>query len=183
MFKFFPLAVGALLAEAMLGSCSQSAATADPAATSSPEATVTTRRRESRADSLNGIPGHRFGEPLSAFPGIQLARGRRPGVQCYSYPAGTPGPGWFGKHQQAIPIVYYVFKDGKFASFQAYALGPNRALLREEAAFLFGPGTVGMKSTTWAGEQVRATYAQQFTPAGLAEVLTVDSRALLATEA
>ena len=64
-----------------------------------------------------GIPGHRFGEPLSAFPGVELAKMQHPGTQTYVYPKGELEAGWFGKHRQEVGFTFYDFRDGRFVSF------------------------------------------------------------------
>ena len=133
-----------------------------------------------RADSLGGIPGHKFGEPLSAFPGLELTSTQQPGSQSYHYPAGQGEAGWFGRRKQESPnefYSYYLFKDGKFVAFQAMALGAGRKALREQAAYLFGTGTQTSTTTNWEGERVLAYYSQAMQPgAGPSETLDVQSQ-------
>jgi hypothetical protein len=74
-----------LLVGALFSSCSHPAATTDAAETSQMEVPAAIGTRLSRPDSLNGIPGHQFGEPLSAFPGLVLAKSQKPGTQTYYY--------------------------------------------------------------------------------------------------
>ena len=172
------LATGSLLAGVLVSSCSHPDTT-ESAGTPASEVPVATRRQVSRTDSLNGIPGHQFGEPLSAFPGIELAKSQQPGTQTYTYPDGKPESGWFGKHKDTVPSVFYVFKDGKFAAFQAIAFGAGRQALQEETLYLFGQGQKNVTNTTWAGEKAQALYTRLVLPKGPAEVLDVQSISLV----
>lgn len=133
-----------------------------------------------RADSLGGIPGHAFGQPLSAFPGLELLPDQKPSVQTYYYPNGKGEPGWFGKRKKESPddfYTYYTFKDGKFVAFQAMALGAGRKALQEQTRYLLGTGTPTTTTTNWEGEQVLAFYSLINQPGrGLAELLDVQSQ-------
>jgi hypothetical protein len=129
----------------------------------------------SRADSLNGIPGHQFGEPLSAFPGLVLAKTQQLGTRTYYYPDGKGEGGWFGKHKKEVPSVFYVFRDGKFAAFQAVAFGEGREALAEETVFLLGRGKQHVENTTWAGQKAQALYTQTTLTRGPAEILDIES--------
>ena len=133
-----------------------------------------------RADSLGGIPGHPFGQPLSAFPGVELTPSQKPGVQTYYYPAGKSEPGWFGKRKKESPdnfYTYYTFKDGKFVAFQVMALGAGRKALQEQTRYLLGTGTLTTTTTNWEGEKVLAFYSLINQPGrGLAELLDVQSQ-------
>jgi hypothetical protein len=130
----------------------------------------------SRADSLNGIPGHHFGEPFSAFPGLVLTPGQgAPGTKRYAYPTDKPEAGWFGKHKKEVEYVFYTFRDGKFIAFQAIAFGPGRQALQQEATFLFGPGERRGLGTHWAGDKAQAFYSLRNLPTGAAELLDVVS--------
>jgi hypothetical protein len=171
-----------LLAGALFSSCSHPSATTDSAGTSKLEVPIVTGIRVSRADSLNGIPGHHFGEPLSAFPGLTLTKSQNPGTQTYGYPDEKPEAGWFGKHKKDV-FSFYIFKDGKFLAFQAIGFGPGRAALQEEAAFLFGRGKQNMDGTSWKGEKTQAYYTQQIMAKGPAEILDVQSLSLVEAQA
>ena len=178
MPTFSSLTIASLLAGALLSSCSHPSATTDSAGTSKPEAPVATNTKISRTDSLNGIPGHQFGEPLNAFPGLVLTKGQHPGTQTYSYPDEKPEAGWFGKHKKDV-FSFYTFKNGKFLAFEAISFGPGRAALQEEAAFLFGRGKQNVGGTSWKGEKTQAYYTQQVMPKGPAEILDVQSLSLV----
>jgi hypothetical protein len=88
-----------------------------------------------KVDSLNGIAGHTFGQPLSAFPKMR-AMPVSPGelTRAYVYEGSE---GWFGKHHKQVRTQFYYFLNGKFCCFMA--LG-NPTVLRPEATYLFGPG-------------------------------------------
>ena len=133
-----------------------------------------------RADSLGGIPGHKFGNPLSAFPGLELTANQKPGTQTYYYPGGKGEPGWFGKRKKESPnefYSFYTFKDGRFVAFQAMALGTGRKALQEQTRYLLGAGTPTTTTTNWEGKQVLAYYSVTNQPgSGLAEVLDVQSQ-------
>jgi hypothetical protein len=169
------LTIASLLIGGLFSSCSHPAATTDAASTSKLEISVTTGTRMSRPDSLNGIPGHHFGEPLSAFPGLILTKGQKPGTQTYTYPDGKPEAGWFGKHKREVPSVFYVFRDGKFAAFQAIAFGDGRLALEQETVFLFGRGKQHVENTTWAGQKAQVIYTQTTLARGPAEILDIES--------
>lgn len=175
MPTFSSLTIASLLAGALLSSCSHPAATTDSAGTSKPEAPVATSTKISRTDSLNGIPGHQFGEPLSAFPGVILTKGQQPGTKTYKYPDDKPEAGWFGKHKKEVPSVFYIFRDGKFAAFEAIAFGTGREALQQETLFLFGRGKLHMDNTTWAGKKAQVRYTQMTLAKGPAEILDVES--------
>ena len=178
---FFSLVVGALFTSALLSSCSQSSPTAE---FGSNDSTVATERNtSSKVDSLNGVPGHRFGEPVSAFPGIVLAKSQQPGTQTYTYPESKPEGGWFGKHKKGDLFVFYTFKDGKFVGFQAIAFGATRAALQEEALFLLGRGKQGIANTSWVGEKTQAFYTPKVLPKGPAEILDIQSLSLVEAQA
>ncbi|MGI4971775.1 MAG: hypothetical protein ACRYGH_22760 [Janthinobacterium lividum] len=129
----------------------------------------------SRTDSLNGIPGHQFGEPLSAFPGLVLAKSQQPGSQTYRYPDEKPEAGWFGKHKKDVPSVFYVFRNGKFSMFQAVGYGTGRQALEQEAQYLLGPGQQHTEHTSWSGKKAQAFYSPQTLTRGPAAVLTIES--------
>jgi hypothetical protein len=117
-----------------------------------------------RADSLNGIPAHAFGELRSNFPELE-AKGYQD-LDGYTYYSPKEGqqPGWFGKNAEHVRTVYRFYQD-KFASFDAVAQGTDRPLLAEEAAYLLGKGlpaspkdlAYGEAAVNWEGQRVRAT--------------------------
>lgn len=119
-----------------------------------------------RADSLNGIPGHAFGEPRSSFPELE-AKGYQD-LDGYTYYDAKEGQetGWFGKNAGHVRTTYRFYQD-KFASFDASAQGTDRPLLAEEAMYLFGKGlpeppknlAYGEAAVNWEGQRVRATLS------------------------
>lgn len=183
MSDFFLPTTRSLFISILLGSCSHPSNTIDSTGNSKQEGSETTRTQISRTDSLNGIPGHHFGEPLSAFPGLVLTKGQQPGTQTYNYPDDKPEAGWFGKHKKDVPSVYYVFKDGKFMAFQAIAYGVGRAALQEETLFLLGHGKQGVTNTSWVGEKTQAFYTPKVLPYGPAEILDIQSLSLVQAQA
>lgn len=135
-----------------------------------------------QVDSLNGIPGHHFGEPVSVFPGLILTKTQQLGTQTYSYPDDKPEAGWFGKHKKDV-FSFYIFKDGKFQAFQAVAFGPARAALQEETIFLLGRGKQNVTNTSWVGEKARAFYTPMVLAKGPAEILEIQSLSLVQAQA
>lgn len=130
-----------------------------------------------RADSLNGIPGHHFGEPLRNFPGLVLTPGQLPGrMPSYYYPAGRRSEaGWFGNHRKEVAATYYMFQGGQFAAFQATAFGPGRETLRQEAHFLLGPGQDSFEGPVWTGQVATAGLTSRVLELGPALILDVVS--------
>lgn len=171
----------------LLGGCTDSGSPTEKGggnATASTEAPA--RTRGTRVDSLNGIPGHRFGEPLSAFPGLVLAPNQAPGSQKYTYPDGKGEPGWFGKRKKEAPSTYftfYVFADGKFVGFTAISFGEGRKALQEQALYLLGPGEKFATGTTWDGQRVLASYTLPTLEMGPANQLDVQSQAFVRAQA
>jgi len=119
-----------------------------------------------RADSLNGIPGHAFGEPRSNFPELE-AKGDQD-MDGYMYYYAKPGQelGWFGKNAAHVRTIYRFYQD-KFTSFDASARGTDRPLLAEEAVYLFGKGqpqsskslAYGEAAINWEGKRVQVTLS------------------------
>jgi len=119
-----------------------------------------------RADSLNGIPGHSFGEPRSSFPELET-KGYQD-LDGYTYYSAKEGKeiGWFGKNTGHVRTTYRFYQD-KFASFDASAQGTDRPLLAEEAVYLLGRGlpespknlAYGEATVNWEGQRVRATFS------------------------
>ena len=133
----------------------------------------------SKVDSLDGIAGHTFGQPLSAFPKMRLLT-PQPGelTRTYVY-EGTAG--WFGKHRAQVPTQFYYFLNGKFCRF--VALG-NPVVLREEVLYLFGPGlTEGQYRLFWEGSRARAAYVEQARGLGMEGRLDVLSKPFEAEQA
>lgn len=126
------------------------------------------RNYGARADSLNGISGHHFGDPLSSFPEL-MAKGSRD-LEGYDYYTVRPGQerGWFGKNAEHVQTVYRFYQD-KFASFDASAYGDDRLLLTEQARYLFGTGqpqspkdlAYGQAAMRWEGKQVRVRLVNE----------------------
>ena len=163
------LPITALAGSLLLHACSQTApdASADPALTAGSAPTPTKRTMGTAVDSLDGIPGHTFGEPLRNFPGLVLVtKDEDLGLRVYKMPASRER-GWFGKHARDF-ATYYQFQDGQFALFRAVTTGidANRTAMREQALFLFGPGknrTDLLGGWDWEGEQARALYLERIT--------------------
>lgn len=137
-----------------------------------------------KSDSLDGIPGHRFGEPRGNFPELE-PRGFHglDGYLSYSLRENQPdAPGWFGKHADQVHCTYW-FRNDQFAGFSAVQSGPDgqRQLLAEEVAYLFGRGRLmstdfGQATTRWEGRKVVVEYTDGHGEARLA----VNSQAVLA---
>ncbi len=156
------LPLTALASTLLLHACSQASpdSSADSSLNSTP-APPTKRTTGTQADSLNGMQGHTFGEPLRNFPGlVLLSKDDELGVRWYQMPAGQER-GWFGKHAE-YSILFYQFQDGRFAMFEAVTTGIR---MREEALSLFGPGKdrhdlmggIGLGRRTGTGDVLRKT--------------------------
>jgi hypothetical protein len=132
-----------------------------------------------KVDSLNGIAGHTFGQPLSAFPQMRLMAPTPGGLtRTYVYEGNE---GWFGKHHQQVHTQFYYFLNGKFCRFMA--LG-DPAVLRPEATYLFGPGQAqGKYRLFWEGSEARAAYTEQARGMGMEGQLDVLSKTLEAEQA
>lgn len=179
---FQRLLTGPFLVGTLLG-CSHAAPDTPAAA----EVTAMTKPRTfgTQVDSLNGVPGHHFGEPLSAFVGLVPAQGPpTAGLVGYHLPDGSSQQvPWFAKHQAEVPGVFYLFREGKFATFQAIAYSPaGQAALMQEAAFLFGPGRQLGDRTEWAGERAWAVLSTSYLNARVVKVLKVASLTLQAEQ-
>lgn len=153
----------------MLSSCSSGTSDtpsdAFPARVPSPTPAI--RTAGTAVDSINGMQGHSFGEPLRNFPGLLLMeQNDELGVRWYKLPAGQEW-GCFGKYAKEYN-TYYPFQGGQFAMFRAIStdLGANPAVLREEICSFFGPGKrrKDLKGILeWDGERVRAIYSEKRT--------------------
>lgn len=127
-----------------------------------------------RVDSLNGIAGHRFGEPPSAFPRLHLELPTT-GMPTRTYTSAAT-TGWFGQHRAQVPDQYYTFLDGQFFAF--VALGAP-TVLKLQATHLFGPGQAqGAQQLLWEGSQARAVYSERAVGAGREGRLDVVSKPL-----
>ena len=156
----------------LLPSCAPPNPTA--AAGAAPAATPPAFPFGHRVDSLNGIAGHRFGEPLRAFPRLHLEPPDT-GVPLRSYTSGA-STGWFGQHRAQVPDQYYTFFYDQFFAF--VALG-DPAVLKSEATHLFGPGRAqGSHQLLWEGKQVRALYSEKAVGPGREGRLDVVSKPL-----
>ncbi len=130
-----------------------------------------------RLDSLNGIAGHTFGEPPSAFSHLRLLP-HIPGVpvdstQAYASEETT---GWFDQHRTQGTFQFYYFLHNRFYAFAA--LG-DAAVLRPEAISLFGPGQAqGPNQIVWEGKQARAVYSEEAVGPGREGRLDVLSKPL-----
>ncbi len=132
-----------------------------------------------KVDSLNGIAGHTFGQPLSAFPKMRLLP-PSPGAltRTYEYEGSE---GWFGKHHKQVRTQFYYFLNGKFCRFMA--LG-DPTVLRPEATYLFGPGQAqGKYRLFWEGSRARAAYSEQASGLGMEGQFDVLSKDLEAEQA
>ena len=166
---FMPVARLLFASGLLLASCSSPSSTTPPAAAAAHAATPASAAFSygARADSLDGMQGHTFGEPLRNFPGLVLiTKEDERGVRVYQMPPAKER-GWFGKHAKDF-ATYYQFQDGRFAMFRAVTtgLGANRTAMREEARFLFGPGkdrNDQMSGLDWEGERVRVMYSEKLT--------------------
>ncbi|HET9505655.1 MAG TPA: hypothetical protein VFO93_19075 [Hymenobacter sp.] len=133
----------------------------------------------SRVDSLNGIAGHPFGQPLSAFSNLRPLP-PTPGTltRTYSYEGKE---GWFGQHQAQVSTQLYYFLDGNFCRFLAIG---NSTVLRPEVTYLFGPGQAeGKYRLFWEGSRARAAYVEQARGFGMEGRLDVLSKAFEAEQA
>ncbi|RZJ92977.1 MAG: hypothetical protein EOO60_06580 [Hymenobacter sp.] len=178
------LTIAAPLLAATLVSCSQATPESDgTATTSATNQTTAIRTTGTRVDSLNGIPGHRFGEPRSAFPGLIAAPSEPGAMKRYYYLSSqTLGTGWFARHDKDFTINYFFVND-KFATITVTAYGDRRKLLSDEAAYLFGLGDhYKLDGVIWKGKEAYATYENTFTPQGPAARLEIGSESLAATQ-
>ena len=177
------LATVSLLAVALYSSCSHSSpdnVTSPPIGTDNAPTIPVKHTTGSKVDSLNGIPGHPFGEASVTFKGATPGESNITGMKRYYYPSSQPtrGYGWFGKHSEQI-ITNYYFVDDKFAYFVATAYGENRRLLSDEATYLFGKGDqFKLDGVIWQGKKARAIYTQPFSTSGPCAQLEVVSEVL-----
>ncbi|MCI1189872.1 hypothetical protein MON38_20815 [Hymenobacter sp. DH14] len=182
LHRLFAPATLLLLTSGLLTSCSSPSSTSPPAA-AAPETAAPAPSAfpfGGKVDSLNGIAGHTFGEPLSAFSQMRLVPSA-PGdlTKVYAYEGTT---GWFGKHHAQVRTLYY-FLDGKFCQFRAIGDG---AVLRPETTYLFGPSQQESKYRLfWEGGRARAAYIEKpqgFGWEGTLDVLSKPLEAALAAQ-
>ena len=157
--RFPPIARLLLASGELLAGCSYPSPTAPPAADAVKTAAFPAPAFPfgGQLDSLHGIAGHAFGEPLSAFPHLRRLP-PIPGVptRFFTYEGTT---GWFGTHRTPVRDQLYAFLDGKFYAFMAIG---DPAVLRSEAIYLFGPGQAqGAYQLCWEGSQARAVYTEK----------------------
>lgn len=175
-----------LFTGALLGSCTDPASKTEKADSQQPaaaEAPVTTRA--TRVDSLNGVPGHHFDEPLSSFPGLVPIGQKELGAQSYYY-AKAGEPGWFGKRTKEYSNEFYTrytFAEGKFVSFFASGKGDMRQALQKQAEYLYGPGVATPNGSLWEGTQAEAWTAPDNRGFGPATTLLVRSKAFARQQA
>lgn len=157
-----------LLVPAFVSSCSESTSEAGKAKDpeSKPEFPF-----GGKVDSMNGIAGHTFGQPISAFSDMKPLP-KQPGdvMDTYSY-QGTKG--WFGKNRGEVPNQWYDFVDGKFYRFRAIG---DAATLSKEVVFLLGPGMSESPNTFWTGQRARAIYTEKTEAFGRTGTLVVLSK-------
>jgi hypothetical protein len=167
-----------LLATGLLGACSPQT---DPATgvahaqSAAPAPATQPFPQGARVDSLNGVAGHVFGQPLNAFAKLE-AMALDPGdpIRRYWVPAAA-SRGWFSKHRREVPNQFVDFVDGQFYRFRAVG---EPATLRAEAIFLFGPGLVEGSQVFWEGARTRAAYSEKVRGLGREGTLDVLSKPL-----
>ena len=147
----------------------QPAAQTRPRAQAHPRAAARPRPKTlaygAKADSLDGIPGHHFGEPRRSFPELVTRGYRDPeGYVSYALRPDQEATGWFGKNTEQVQSTYWFYQD-KFAAFTAFTGGPvsQRQVLADEAVYLFGKGqfkgaAFGEATTQWEGKKVLVVY-------------------------
>ena len=171
-----PLTTAATL---LLSSCADSPSATDGSGLEA--ATKKTQQYPSggKVDSLNGISGHTFSDPLSGFPQMEAVPAN-PLVMTRVYDAiPAKEKGWFAKHSREVPQQYYYFLDGRFSHFRALGDGPT---LRAEVAYLLGPGLVEGTTTFWEGERARAIYTERTIGFGREGQLDIISKPLEAEQ-
>lgn len=185
---FLPALAG--LVGTLLSGCSSADSAPETAAAEKPEATAVASAAQfpfgAKVDSLNGIAGHSFGQPVSAFPrmrSVEAPSGELTKVYSDEGSPGKPGAGWFGKHRRAVPTQLYWFLNDQFSQFRAVGDAPT---LRAEAIYLLGPGQAqGKYQLFWEGRRARAVYVEKpqgFGWQGTLDVLSKPLEAELAAQ-
>lgn len=170
----------AVLAGSLFSSCSSADSNSTPETQALPPKTAAVQFPfGAKVDSLNGIAGHTFGQPVSAFPKMRLLP-VSPGELTRTYSeeevAGAKATGWFGKHRPQVPTQLYWFLDNKFSQFRAVG---DAATLRAEAIYLLGPGQAqGQYQLFWEGTRARAVFSEQARGFGREGTLDVLSKPL-----
>ena len=172
IYAYFPTL--AVLAGSLLSSCSSADSNSTPA---TPKTAAAQFPFGAKVDSLNGIAGHTFGQPVSAFVPMRLMQ-VSPGevTRTYADEGSAKATGWFGKHRPQVPTQLYWFLDNKFSQFRAVG---DAATLRAEAIYLLGPGQAqGQHQLFWEGSRARAVFSEQTRGFGLEGTLDVLSKPL-----
>ena len=175
-YAYFPTL--AILAGSLLSSCSSADSPPETRA-ETPKTAAVQFPFGAKVDSLNGIAGHTFGQPVSAFPKMRLMQ-TSPGELTRTYDdegvTGAKATGWFGKHRPQVPTQLYWFLDNKFSQFRAVG---DAATLRAEAIYLLGPGQAqGQYQLFWDGSRARAVFSEQARGFGREGTLDVLSKPL-----
>lgn len=171
------LSILTVLTGGLLSGCSSPTSTSETQAASPKPAAAVRFPFGAKVDSLNGIAGHTFGQPVSAFPPMRPLQ-VSPGELTRTYAdGGSPkATGWFGKHRPQVPVQLYWFLDNKFSQFRAVG---DAATLRAEAIYLLGPGQAqGPHQLFWEGSRVRAVFSEQVRGFGVEGTLDVLSKPL-----
>ncbi len=147
------------LISTLLSNCAPDTSDTPADSTMAATSTLTKRTIGTAADSLNGIPGHSFGEPLRNVPGLVLYdEDNEAGVRGYLMSLDQQRV-WFGEHAEQFAI-YCQFQDGRFSMFCALATGleGSPTARRQQLLSLFGPGKDPLDlrgRVNWEGERVR----------------------------
>ena len=161
----------------LLSGCSSPASTSETQAASPKPAATVQFPFGAKVDSLNGIAGHTFGQPVSAFAPmrpLQVSPGEL--TRTYADGGSAKATGWFGKHRPQVPTQLYWFLDNKFSQFRAVG---DAATLRAEAIYLLGPGQAqGQHQLFWEGSRARAVFSEQARGFGVEGTLDVLSKPL-----
>jgi len=152
-----------LLLPLICGACTstpepQSAAAAPAAGTSAaPPATAATGQV---VDAQNGFRGRRFGEPISAFPTLQLLPRAEGPIQEYAMPYGKED---LQVGAARVKQIRYEFYEGKYFRTTITALGGEADKLLDEVRRVYGLGRETDKMQIWwEGQKVTATYQESW---------------------
>ncbi|MGI4735856.1 MAG: hypothetical protein ACRYG7_11840 [Janthinobacterium lividum] len=170
----------AVLAGTLLLSCSSADSTPETKPGASTKAAVPFPFG-TKVDSLNGIAGHTFGQPLSAFSNMQPLPVEKGELTRVYSPSPDQQSGWFGKHRKQVYVQLYWFQGNKFVKFRAVGVA---ATLRTEAVYLLGSGLEqGPDQLFWEGSRARAVYSEQNRGFGQEGTLDVLSKPFEAEQA